>query len=126
MSAKIAYHGLIVDVATGIGTSATINVYAPNTTTASTIYSDAAGTAKANPFATDSVGRFSFYADPGEYDINVSGTGITTYTLEDVSIIGEDSQFVKSEPTSGEYRIKKLRLDAGRQVLVTYDGTAEA
>jgi len=126
MANKIAYHNLIVDVATGNGTLATITVYAPGTTTLSTIYADPAGTAKVNPFATDAVGRFSFYADSGEYDIQVSGTGITTYTLEDVSIMGEATRYVVSDPTSGEYRLKKLRLDASKNILVTYNDTPEA
>ena len=126
MANKIGYHNLIVDVATGIGTLATITVYAPGTTTLSTIYADPAGTAKVNPLATDAVGRFSFYADPGEYDIQVSGSGITTYTLEDVSIMGEATRYVVSDPTSGEYRLKKLRLDASKQILVTYNDTPEA
>lgn len=126
MANKIAYHNIIINTANGVGTEATITAYTPGTTTASTIYSDAAGTAKANPFTTDSVGRFSFYAEPGEYDIQVSGTNITTYTLEDVSIIGEADRYVKSDPTSGEYHVKKLRLDASKNILVTYDGTPEA
>lgn len=126
MPNKIAYHNLIVDVATGIGTLATVTIYTPGTETLSTIYADAAGTAKDNPLTTDAVGRFSFYADSGEYDIKVSGTGITTYTLEDVSIIGEASRYVASDPTSGEYRLKKLRLDASKNILVTYNDTPEA
>jgi hypothetical protein len=125
MPLKIGYHNLIVDVATGIGTLATITVYAAGTTTASTIYSDSAGTAKDNPLTTDSVGRFSFFADPGEYDIKVSGTGFTTYTLSGVSIIGEADRYVKSDPTSGEFHVKKIRLDAAKKVLVTYGETAE-
>jgi hypothetical protein len=123
--AYVGYHNLIVDVATGIGTQATITVYAAGTTAASTIYSTAAGASQVNPLTTDSVGRFSFFAAPGEYDIKVSGTGITTYTLSGVSIIGQAAQYITSEPTSGEYHVKKLRLDAAKQILVTYDGTAE-
>ena len=34
---------------------------------------------------------------------------------------------VTSEPTSGEYRIKKLRLDTdGKTIMVTHDDTPEA
>ena len=123
---KIGYHNLVVNVATGAGTYAQISVYGAGTLVLSTIYSDPDGTAKSNPFNTDSVGRFSFYADPGEYDIKVSGAGITTYTLEDVSIIGEDSQFVKSDPAVGEYRVKELRLDNTKTTVVTYDDVPEA
>lgn len=123
---KVAYHNLIVDVVTGAGTLATITVYAAGTVTASTIYSDISGTAQANPFATDAVGRFTFYADPGLYDIKVSGAGITTYTLEDVQIGQDYVQLITSAPTSGEHRIKKLRLGVTDNIIVTYDGTPEA
>jgi hypothetical protein len=123
---KIGYHNLVVNVATGAGTPATITVFDVGTANASTIYSDASGTAESNPLTTDAVGRFSFFADPGEYDIQVSGAGITTYKLEGVSIIGEDSQFVKSDPSSGEHRVKELRLNAAKITVVTYDDVAEA
>jgi hypothetical protein len=126
LAIKIGYHNLIIDTATGIGTQATITVYDAGTANQSTIYSDANGTAKDNPFTTDSVGRFSFFADPAEYDIQVSGAGITTYKLTGVSIIGEYSRFVTSAPTSGEYRLKKLRLDADKKIVVTYPEDPEA
>ncbi len=125
MANKVGYHNLIIDTATGFGTLATITVYTPNTATKSTIYSTPAGAAQINPFDTDAVGRFSFFADPGEYDIEVSGIGLVTYKLEDVSIIGVFNQFVTSQPTSGEHRLKKLRIDSALQVIVTYDGIAE-
>lgn len=130
MANKVAYHNTVIDTA-GTGTLATITVYAPGTLTASTIYSDPAGTAKTNPFDTDAVGRFSFYADPGEYDIAVSGSGIVPYTLEDVSVIGDYTRFVTSAPSSGEYRAKKLRMatdpiSGEKIILVTFDNTAEA
>ena len=34
--------------------------------------------------------------------------------------------FVRSTPTSGEYLVKKLRLDASKNVLITYDETPES
>lgn len=85
MANKVAYHSVVIDTA-GNGTLATITVYNPGTVVASTVYSTPAGAAQANPFSTDANGRFVFYADPGEYDIQVSGTGLTTYLLEDVSV----------------------------------------
>ena len=126
MANKIAYHNLVVDVTTGIGTSATITVYDAGTTDLATIYSDADGTSESNPLSTDAYGRFVFYVDPGEYDIKVSGTGITTYTLEDVSIMGEASRYVKSDPTSGQHRVKKLHLDSSKNIVTTYDDVAES
>ena len=123
---KVGYHNLIIDTATGVGKQATITVYAGGTTTNSTIYSDPDGTSETNPFTTDSVGRFSFFADPGEYNIQVSGSEIETYTEEYVSIIGDYARFVTSQPPSGDYLVKKIRLDSSKNILTTYDETPEA
>lgn len=125
MANKVAYHNTVIDTA-GNGTLATITVYNPGTVVASTIYSTPAGAAQANPFSTDANGRFVFYADPGEYDINVSGAGIVTYTLSNVSIIGVFDQFITSNPPSTQYQVKKIRLDASNQVVITYDDVPEA
>ena len=126
MPNKVAYHSIIIDVATGIGTAATITVYAGGTTDLATIYSDKDGTAEDNPFDTDSSGRLVFFADPGEYNIKVSGTGLITYTLEWVSIYADPNLIMTSEPTSGQYQVKGIRLDSTKQVLVKYDETAES
>ena len=124
---KGVYHILVINVATGIGTQATITVYEPNTANLSTIYSDKTGTAESNPFTTDANGRAKFYADPGEYDIKVSGAGITTYTLEDETIHAPSRNVIRTEPTTGEYVLKKLRLDTdGNTVLVTHPDTPES
>jgi hypothetical protein len=124
MANKVGYHSIVID-ATGIGTLATITVYDAGTLNLSTIYSTPGGAAQVNPFATDANGRFVFYATPSEYDIQASGAGFITYKLENVSIIGVFSQFVTSAPTSGEHRVKKLRLGATDNIVVTYDGTPE-
>jgi hypothetical protein len=124
MANKVAYHNTVIDTA-GTGTLATITVYAPGTVVASTIYSSPAGAAQANPFATDANGRFVFYADPGEYDINVSGAGIVAYTLSNVSVIGVFDQFITSNPPSTEYQVKRIRLDAANKVVVVYDDVPE-
>jgi len=126
MANKRAYHNLVIDTATGAGVEASITVYSAGTTTKVTIYSDADGSAQSNPVSTDSYGRFVFYADPGLYDIRVSGTEFTAYTLEDVTISPTYDRLVVSDPTSGQYRVKGVRLDSGKQILVTYDETAES
>lgn len=123
---KIGYHNIIINTTTGAGTEATIAVYDAGTVNLSTIYSDADGTAKSNSFSTDSVGRFSFFADPGEYDIHVSGSGITAYTLEGVSIIGDYERFIICDPSTGEYRLKELRLDSDLKIVVTHSDAAES
>jgi hypothetical protein len=64
---------------------ATVTVYLAGTQTLAKIYTTPAGTVeKDNPFQTDSLGRFQFFADRGWYDVKVSGTGITTYTISNV------------------------------------------
>lgn len=65
----------------------TVTVYVAGTLTLATLYSDNAGTSKANPFTADTTGFYFFYVDDGRYDIRFSGTGITTpFTIADVSI----------------------------------------
>jgi hypothetical protein len=68
------------DIAKPAG-GATITVKVAGTNNNATIYSDDGITAKSNPFAADSLGHFDFYAASGKYDITVTGTQITTYTL---------------------------------------------
>jgi hypothetical protein len=60
---------------------ASIAVKLAGTNTNATIYSDDGVTVKSNPFVTNSLGQFDFYAASGKYDITVSGTQITTFTL---------------------------------------------
>ena len=49
-----------------------------------TIYTNQALTVtKSNPFTTDNKGNYGFYAPPGQYDIVLSGSGITTATFKD-------------------------------------------
>lgn len=56
----------------------TVTVYLTGTTTLATVYADSTGTAKANPFTADSHGYWFCYLNAGTYDIQFSGTGITT------------------------------------------------
>jgi hypothetical protein len=56
------------------------------------IYSDAALTqAIANPTTTDGLGNYSFYAAPGQYEIEISGPGITTRQTPNVILPGDPS-----------------------------------
>jgi hypothetical protein len=70
--------------------AATVTVFDAGTLNLSAIFSDNTGTVKANPFVSDSDGFFFFYAASTiNYDIKISGTGITTpYTWGDVHISG--------------------------------------
>ena len=65
----------------GVGAAAVVTVYDAGTEDVSTIYSDDGSTAAGNPLTADAYGRTNFYAANGSYDIKVTGTGITEYTL---------------------------------------------
>lgn len=65
----------------------TVTVYLAGTLTIATIYSDNAGTARANPFTSDTNAYFFFYANDGRYDIRFSGTGIAVpFTRADILV----------------------------------------
>jgi hypothetical protein len=68
--------------------SCTVTIYNAGTLTLSTIYSDAAGDAKANPFTAATSGQWFFYGPTGlHYDVNLSGGGIPVpFTLGDYAI----------------------------------------
>lgn len=64
--------------------SCTVTIYDAGTVNLSTIYSDNASTAKANPFTASTTGFWFFYASNGRYDVRFSGGGIPTpFTLSD-------------------------------------------
>ena len=85
----------------GVGAAATVTVYDAGTVDVSTIYSDDGSTGAGNPLTADAYGRTNFYAANDSYDIKVSGTGITEYTMEDVKLFDE-SYYGKHTVTSGE------------------------
>lgn len=86
----------------GVPILATITVYLPGTSTKATIYANVEGSVtKDNPFQTDSYGRFQFFATAGYYDIEISGTGITTYKIEDI-FIGFPYQFLDAVCNDGD------------------------
>ena len=69
----------------GVPIVATITIYHQGTSTKATIYTTPAGTSqKDNPFQTDALSRFMFYAPAGRYDLEVSGAGITNFKIENV------------------------------------------
>jgi len=71
----------------GIPLAATITVFDQGTATPSTIYADAGGvTPLANPFSTDAIGRFQFFAGLGNYDVQVTGPGITSHKIENIRL----------------------------------------
>lgn len=66
---------------------ASVAVYQHGTQTLATIYSDNGVTQAANPLTTDSNGAFSFYAADGRYDLQISGTNLTTTNVNDVLLV---------------------------------------
>lgn len=67
-----------------VGASVLVSLYP---TGAATIYSDDGVTPiTGSKVTTDNFGTFSFYAAAGRYTLTVSGTGLTTRTVEDVQI----------------------------------------
>jgi hypothetical protein len=74
------------DTSGNVVASASVTVYAANTTTKATLYSDNGVTEITNPVTTNSKGQVGFYVGDGVYDLYVSGTNLTAYTLEDVTI----------------------------------------
>jgi len=124
MANKVSYHSVVIDTA-GNGLPATITVYDAGTLNLSTIYSSPGGAGQLNPFATDANGRFVFYANPGEYDIQASGMGLVTYKLLNVSIIGIFDQFITSNPPSTNYQVRRVRLDATGKIVIVYNSIPE-
>jgi hypothetical protein len=60
-----------------------VNVYQVGTTTQATTYSDETKTHTTSALSTDSVGNFTFWADPGDYDVQIgTGTPVTVSVLE--------------------------------------------
>jgi hypothetical protein len=60
-----------------------ISVYTHGTTTLASLYTDkSTGTAAPNPVTADPFGNFSFFAVPGDVDVELSnGYGLTTITV---------------------------------------------
>lgn len=67
--------------------SCSITIYDAGTSNLSTIYSDSAGTPKANPFTATATGLVEFFADNALYDVRFSAGGISTpFTLSSIRL----------------------------------------
>jgi hypothetical protein len=85
-------HVLVIDPATGQArVGANVTVFLTGTSSLATLYNDAESATISNPQTTDGAGRVAFKVADGEYDIQVSGTGITTYKLTVVQVADKDS-----------------------------------
>jgi hypothetical protein len=89
--------------------SATVGVYLAGTSTSAPIFSDPTGsTPKSNPFLTDSLGNYNFFASPGIYKVVVTKVGTGTFTTDQVPVgtqlhaarhtSGPDTIFLQSLP----------------------------
>jgi hypothetical protein len=105
----------------------TIDVYVSGTGTHATIYSDNGVTPLANPFTATANGYWFFYAANGAYDIQFSGTGITTpftlgaYTLFDINNYTPPTQ-VSGSDTQVQYNKAGV---FGADANLTWNYTAE-
>lgn len=66
--------------------SATVLVYLAGTTTVAQVYQDGSGTPKGNPFLTDSLGNYDFWAPPGFYKVVVSKVGVGSLTSDQIPV----------------------------------------
>jgi hypothetical protein len=68
--------------------TATVSVFNAGTLVLATIFSTEAGAPLANPFIADTDGHWGFWADQARYDVQFSGSGITSpYTLFNLETI---------------------------------------
>jgi hypothetical protein len=79
--------------------SCTVTVYDHGTVNKSTIYSDGSSTPLANPFTAQTNGHWLFYAADAQYDIVLSGGGMTVpFTISDVFLQDILSSFASPPP----------------------------
>ena len=108
------YFSVLQDTSGNPITTATLNVYLANTTTAATIYSDNGSTTKSNPMLTDATdGTYEFWAANGVYDLVFTKTG---YTFTDADTA--DVQLF--DPCEDVNTTSVANTDAGEDNLMTY------
>lgn len=78
----------------------TVTVYVVGSGTPTTIYVDNSGTPLSNPFVANLDGSYYFYADDGNYQINLSGLPILTPYNRYGTISGGISASVSTTPTA--------------------------
>ena len=90
-----------------------------------TLYTDQTLTVQSpNPFQSDGMGNYHFYAAPGRYTVQVSGSGITTYSTEDTILPNDPTQpAFSSITTSGGISASTLTLGGNLAVAGNADIT---
>ena len=104
------YTGVTLDTAGNVSEGVSITVYLTGTTTKATLYSDEGITQITNSVISDANGRFSFYVADGEYDLKVSGSNITTYTILDVQVVDAYAHINATDPHT-QYQKESELLD---------------
>lgn len=98
---KAVWTKFITDNEGAVAEGASVTVFLSDGITPATIYSDPAGTSKANPFLTPSGGKAEFYADPGIYVIQASKDGKTaTWNNEEIGHARRDLDLSDIESAS--------------------------
>lgn len=74
---------------------ASVYVYLANTTTKVALYTGPSTALQqaTNPTTTDGYGRFTFFVEPGLYDLYIHGNNFTAYTLQDVRVFS-DTEYI--------------------------------
>ena len=81
------YFNYVQDTSGNAVGSATVKIYDAGTSDLASIFSDEGSTSiSGSAITTDANGFFEFYAADGDYKIEISKTGITTQTIDDVTL----------------------------------------
>jgi hypothetical protein len=120
------YEDVVQTVRGDAVSGALITVYKASTDTLATLYSGAlTSTATVtNPTRTNAFGRYSFYTISGSYDVVISGSNLTPYTMSDLRLFG--SSLAASEVTN-DSSVPGTYVDAALDTLfaLDYDWAAE-
>jgi hypothetical protein len=86
-----------------------------------TIYSDDGVTTTTNPLTTDENGYFAFYAADNNYTLTISGNGITTSVITNVSLVSySENTWIPSIGGNATYSVQAgFYTKRGRSVTVT-------
>lgn len=115
------YYSAVLNTYGNVVSNAIITVYISGTLELATIYSDEGITPKENPFLTDVNGRFEFYAPDGDYDIEISGEGIESYKITDITIV-DTKEAVELKHTHENKETLDLTEEAFTEALkISYD-----
>jgi hypothetical protein len=115
---------MVLDPATGAAVSgASVTVTLRSTGAAASVFSsDAGGTAGTNVLTTDANGRVgSKWVERGQYDLSVTGTGITAYTVTYDAAPTTDSSVAKEWIGTGQVEAAELATGAVTLVKLASD-----